>query len=399
MIDESRIEHFMAFLRGIANMLSETGLRRLRELREKTLIWQGANSAIGPWCRRSRPWCGQPTHKENLWFLRIPGTRTPARKWEDHRDDGWMEMFHPDDRATIQGLWENTVRLGAPYESPGRIWSASLMEFRHFVARAVPICNDDGIVQEWVGTITDVHDKKIAEEALKERNAAVEEANKELAYFAYVASHDLREPLRKISNFTELLGKRYQGQFDEKADRYIYYIVDGARRMQQLIDDLLTFSRISRAEIVRESIELESVLEITLNDLDKFLTDAGAEVTHDPLPVVQANRTQMGQLLQNFIVNAVKFRTDELPRVHVSAQKDGKEWRISVRDNGIGLDMEHAERIFGIFQRLHGRSEYEGTGIGLAVCKKIVERHGGRIWVESEIGKGATFVFSLPVTQ
>ena len=235
-------------------------------------------------------------------------------------------------------------------------------------------------------------------EEKKRRRAelALKRSNEELQQFAYIASHDLREPLRKISGFAELLGKGYRGQIDEKADRYIHYVVDGAHRMEKLINDLLTFSRLSRAELAREPVNLESVLEITLNDLGKSLKEAECEVTYDPLPTVQANSTQMGQLLQNLLGNAVKFRSDDPPRVHVSAQMRNHEWLISVRDNGIGLDMEHAQRIFDIFQRLHGIGEYDGTGIGLAVCKKIVERHGGQLWVDSEPGKGSTFSFTIP---
>ncbi len=395
-IDESRIGHFMAFLSGIANMLSETGLRRLQELRQKDVDLARSEQRYRSLVKAltSVVWT---TDAEGKFVVPQESWQAyTGQGWEEHREYGWVQALHPDDRESTPAVWQRSGLQSPPYESHGRIWSASAREYRHYTARAVPILNDDGSVDEWVGTVIDIHDRKLAEEALKERTDAVESANKELAHFAYIASHDLREPLRKISSFAELLAKRYQGRIDEKADKYIHYVVDGAHRMQKLIDDLLTFSRISRAELATEPVSLESVLEITLNDLEKLLKETGGEVTHDPLPTVPANPTQMGQLIQNLIGNAVKFRGDQPPRVHVSAQMKNDKWLVCVRDNGIGLDMEHAEGIFGIFQRLHGRGEYGGTGIGLAVCRKIVERHGGRIWVESEPGKGSTFSFSLP---
>lgn len=397
-IEMSRIEHIMAFLSGFANMLSEMGLRRLRELRQKDVDLARSE-------RRYRSLV--ETLTSVVWTTDAEGKVTVPQEsweaytgqgWEGHRDYGWMEMLHSQDRERIHKTWNRAVSLKVPYESAGKVWRKSKQEYRHFMVRAVPILDDGGSDEEWVGTITDVHDEKIAEEALKERTEELQAANKELAHFAYIASHDLREPLRKISNFADLLKKRYQGHIDEKADKYIYYVVDGAHRMQRLIDDLLTFSRISRTELAPEPVKLESVLQTTLHDLDKLVKEAGSTVTYDPLPTVQANPSQMGQLLQNLVANALKFRSDASPLVHISARAENGEWVVSVRDNGIGMDMGDADKIFGIFQRLHGRGEYSGTGIGLAVCRKIVERHGGRIWVESQPGEGSTFCFTLPST-
>ena len=224
----------------------------------------------------------------------------------------------------------------------------------------------------------------------------LERSNKELEQFAYVASHDLQEPLRMVISFTQLLAKRYEGRLDENADKYIAYAVDGASRMQQLINDLLTFSRVTSRAVPPESVNCGKVLDDTLDGLASSIEDTGARVTHDPLPIVRADPTQLGQLLQNLIGNAIKYVDKVTPEVHVSATRDGSVWCFAVRDNGIGIEPQHAERIFDIFQRLHPKTEYSGTGIGLAVCKKIVERYGGRIWVDSEAGKGSVFRFTLP---
>jgi light-regulated signal transduction histidine kinase (bacteriophytochrome) len=237
--------------------------------------------------------------------------------------------------------------------------------------------------------VRDITERKQAEEALRQKTD-------ELEHFAYVASHDLKEPLRKISSFTGLLASRYKGRLDEKADNYIWYIVDGAIRMEKLIEDLLTYSRLGRAELTLETISAESSVKQAMSDLEQFLTENDAEVTYAELPVIQVNPVQFEQLVRNLIHNAVKFRTEDKPCVHISAERKDDCWVFSVADNGIGIDPEQSERIFGIFQRLHNRDKYSGTGIGLAVAKKVVERHGGRIWVESSPGKGSVFYFTVP---
>ena len=243
--------------------------------------------------------------------------------------------------------------------------------------------------------IEDITARKQAEETVKRYTVELERSNQELEQFAYVASHDLQEPLRKIINFTQLLAQRYDGQLDEKADSFIGYIVDGAERMRTLINDLLTYSRVSTREKAFAPIDLETALDVALDGLSVAVEQSGARVTREPLPTLMADDGQMVQLFQNLIGNAIKFRSEAPPRVHVGAERRQDGWRFRVQDNGIGIDPEYAERIFVIFQRLHGRGEYAGTGIGLAVCKKIVERHDGRIWVESKAGEGATFYFTL----
>ena len=221
-------------------------------------------------------------------------------------------------------------------------------------------------------------------------------SNQELEQFAYVASHDLQEPLRKIASFCNLLESRYAEQLDERANVYLHYIVDGAMRMQALVNDLLLYSRVTTRGMEFALTDTNDVLQEALANLDVAVAESNACVTHDPLPTAYGDTKQLARLFQNLIGNAIKYRGEAPPEVHVSVLKKGDEWVFSVRDNGIGIAPEYAERIFVIFQRLHTREEYGGTGIGLSVCKKIVERHGGRIWVESEEGCGATFYFSLP---
>lgn len=199
-----------------------------------------------------------------------------------------------------------------------------------------------------------------------------------------------------VSSYTQLLARRYGDKLDDDAREFIGYAVDGVTRMQRLINDLLAYSRVGRKQLASEPIDCGALLDRVCSDLQVALEENGASVTRDPLPTISGDPVQLGQLLQNLVGNAMKFRGKEPPRVHVGAERREGEWLLSVRDNGIGIDPQYAERIFVLFQRLHGRGEYPGTGIGLAVCKKIVERHGGRIWVESEPGKGAAFHFTIP---
>ncbi len=242
----------------------------------------------------------------------------------------------------------------------------------------------------------DIGERKRAAAALARQAEELQRSNAELQQFAYVASHDLQEPLRMVASYVQVLARQYRGKLDADADEFIGYAVDGAKRMQQLINDLLAYSRVGTHAAEFAPTDCERILGYVLNDLQMAIRDAGAVVTHDPLPVVTGDEVQLTQLLQNLVSNAIKFHGPEPPRVHLSVQETAQEWVFTVRDNGVGIAPEQFERIFLIFQRLHPRGKYPGTGIGLAICKRIVERHGGRIWVASEPAKGSAFTFALP---
>lgn len=243
----------------------------------------------------------------------------------------------------------------------------------------------------------DVTDRKAADAALKASLSDLERSNRELEQFAYVASHDLQEPLRMVSSYTQLLARRYSDRLDQDAHEFIGYAVDGANRMQRLIQDLLAYSRVATRGLPFQAVDLHQVLGEAIANLHAAIDESRALVSTGDLPIVHGDRTQLVQLLQNLIGNSLKFRREEEPpRVHVSARRQGEEWILTVKDNGIGIDPQHFRRLFVVFQRLHGSREYPGTGIGLALCQRIVTRHGGRIWVESTPGVGSEFFFSLP---
>lgn len=301
-------------------------------------------------------------------------------------------------------------------------------------SKAAPIRDDNGVIIGVVEVAYNINARKQAEKALltanhqlevqnrqletiekqlESRNIDLERSNKELQLFAYVASHDLQEPLRKVASFTQMLAERYADKLDADAKEFIAYAVDGAHRMQGLINDLLAYSRVGTSGKPFTPVDCETAFEDALANLELTIKDSGAVVSHEPLPTVLGDATQLVQLFQNLIGNAIKFRRPGVTsEVHVSAKRVSGQsssvsasnaqcpmpnfWLFSVHDNGIGIDPEYFRRIFVIFQRLHSRAEYPGTGIGLAISQKVVERHGGRIWVESEPGKGTTFHFSIP---
>ena len=289
--------------------------------------------------------------------------------------------------------------------------STALKEFGHFYNTARVRRKNGSLVDveyvvseiqgskpvELVAVARDITERRKAEEKLQQMMAELARSNTELEQFAYVASHDLQEPLRMVASYTQLLGRRYKDKLGEDADEFIGYIVDGATRMQQLINDLLAYSRVGTRGKPFETTNCEVVLEKALLNLKTTIEENHAVVKHDALPAVMADSSQLVQLFQNLVGNAIKFHSDELPEVHIGAERNGTEWIFSVRDNGIGIDPKYFERIFAIFQRLHARAEYPGTGIGLAICKKIVERHKGRIWVESQPGEGSIFHFTIPI--
>jgi PAS domain S-box-containing protein len=257
-----------------------------------------------------------------------------------------------------------------------------------------PLESEEGILV--TAAIRDITVRKAAEAKLFQMVEELSHSNEELNQFAYIASHDLQEPLRMVASYTELLSRRYKGQLDSDADEFIAFAVDGAKRMQRLIEDLLSFSRVGTQGTDLLATSSESALNGALTNLRVSLEESGAEITHDTLPIVMADEVQLIQLFQNLVGNAIKYHANGAPRVHVSAVRTAPSvWNFAVKDNGLGIDPQYFEKIFGMFQRLHRRDEFAGTGIGLAICKKIVERHGGTISVESRVGEGSTFRFTL----
>lgn len=267
-----------------------------------------------------------------------------------------------------------------------------------WVSTKVSIMRDaEGRPYAILGVLHDITERKRSEEMLERQAKELARSNSELQTFAYVASHDLQEPLRIVSSYVQLLARRYKGKLGADADDFINYAVDGVTRMQALINDLLAYSRVGTQGKPLQPTDSQEVVNRVITILQKKIEETGAVVTVDPLPVVLADANQLMQVFQNLIGNALKFHGEQPPRIHISAERRGDEWVFSVRDNGIGIDPQYHERIFNMFQRLHSREEYEGTGIGLAICKKIVERHGKRIWVESQLGEGSTFYFTMPI--
>jgi len=350
----------------------------------------------------------------------------------------WFNQLHPDDREAWQREFGRTCTTGVQFRSEYRlmardgrvVWihgecqlirdesgrplflqgvAYDITESKRAQAALEQMHRDlEIMVQQRTAELAKANDllraeiaeRQLAQEALARQAAELVRSNTELSQFAYVASHDLQEPLRMMASFAQLLAQRYGQRLDADADEFIGFITDGATRMQRLINDLLAYSRVGKGDIAKVWVNCDAVLAVARENLRAVINESGASIDHGALPVVFGNDTQLLQLLQNLIGNAMKFARPETPsEIHVGATKQNDEWLFHVRDNGIGFDPRQSERIFLIFQRLHSRVKYPGTGIGLAICRKIVERHGGRIWAESVPGSGSTFYFTLPAAE
>jgi PAS domain S-box-containing protein len=328
-------------------------------------------------------------NKANLDRLGLAGEGQARGKTVfDFFPEEHARLYDADDRTVLESRVSIFDR-----EEPYRDAAGCLCDY---ATTKVPLFDADGKVIGLVGISRDITGRKRAAEALEQKAKELAASNAELEQFVYAASHDLQEPLRMIAGFTQLLSRRYQGKFDGDADEFMRFIVEGAERMQTLIRDLLAYSRAGRTSLNAERVDLRECVAASLANLRATLEENGADVEVSPLPEYVGRRSQLIQLFQNLIGNAVKYHGVEPPRVRVSAERQGGEWLFAVQDNGIGIDPQYAGQVFELFRRLHGRNEYSGTGIGLAICKKIVEGHGGRIWVDSQPGQGATFRFTLP---
>jgi PAS domain S-box-containing protein len=369
-----------------------------------------SSPAITYICEASRNYCAK-------WISRNVSQQVGYTEKDFLSDPNfWINHIHPDDREQILDRLKDITEE-----------DYSGIEYRflhkdgdyHWMHDEVRVSRDDhGRPVELIGSWYDVTERKRTEDELRKYRERLEElveertaelkktadeltrSNADLKEFAYVVSHDLKEPLQAMRGFLTLLEKRYKDKLDEKANEFIKYTIDSAKRMQELIKDLLEYSRVGTKKSKEfKPTDCSLILNKVISNLQAAIEESRAKVTNTILPTVMADVTQLSSLFQNLIGNAIKFRGAEAPRVHISAKRKGDEWLFSVCDNGIGIDPEFADRIFAVFQRLHTTEQYPGTGIGLAICKKIVERHGGRIWVESQPGKGATFYFTIPEKQ
>jgi PAS domain S-box-containing protein len=308
--------------------------------------------------------------------------------FETIRDWGWTQFVHPDDVDENVRAWREAVATGEPFHLEHRFRRAD-GKYRWHLSRAQAMRDANGQISMWIGSNTEIHEQKEKEEALRR-------ANDDLQQFAYSASHDLQEPIRNVAVYSEIVAKRYHSVLDADGQQFLGFLREGGSRLATLVNDLLAYTRAGTAELNESPVDAAAVLKHTLASLAEAIRESDAKVTYDPLPEVYMGESHLQQVLQNLIGNALKYRDQNPPRIHVSAVSQGTNWCFSVRDNGIGIDPQYKEKIFGVFKRLNHDRKYSGTGIGLAICLRVVERYGGRIWVESEPGKGATFFFTVP---
>jgi PAS domain S-box-containing protein len=372
---------------NLENLVAER-TQRLQKSEQRLLrVIEASNTGIWDWHIPSNTVYYSPRWKSLLGY-------------EDHEIENtfeqWEARLHPDDKQRMLDAVATFLNNPVGHFNQSFRMLHKDGSYRWILNRSAVMLHEDGRPIKMYGSHLDITEWRAAEEALAQKAADLAQSNEELQMFAYIASHDLQEPLRMVTSYLQLLNRKYAEQFDDEANEYIFFAVDGAKRMHQLINDLLAYSRIGTRGKELTEVDAQEVLNNVLRLMQFSISDNPATVTFDALPIVQADGSQLSQLFQNLISNAIKFQNDTPPVIHISVEKQEGVWLFSVKDNGIGIDPQSSTRIFDVFQRLHNRDTYPGTGIGLAICKKIVERHGGKIWVQSQPTMGATFYFTLP---
>jgi len=386
--DIEDIKRAEAMLREANDLLEQRVDARTAELRESEERFRTLANAIPQlaWVANSD---GYITWYNDKWYEYTGTTPEQMKGW------GWQSVHKPSILPEVMQRWAASIASGQPFEMVFPLRAAD-GQFRLFLTRVQPLKDGQENVVQWFGTNTDVDQIKRAEEDLRRTAYELKRSNYDLEQFAYVSSHDLQEPLRMVSNFMQLLKKEYEGKLDQRADQFIAFSVEGAVRMQELVKGLLEYSRVGRGQDLRR-IDLNQSVREALYNLQSSVTESGAQVFCEPLPEVIADKTQLTQVFQNLIGNAIKFHKEGcVPQIRIIPIRRDGAWRFDVQDNGIGFDPKHADSIFRVYRRLHPRTKYPGTGIGLALCKKIIERHGGSIWAAASEGEGATFSFTIP---
>ncbi|MEC7754855.1 PAS domain-containing protein [Roseivirga sp. UBA1976] len=381
-------------LKGLFQDINESKLREQRLLESESALNEAETIAkVGSW----RWYVDKDEHYWSDERFRIlgyhPNEIEPSLKAS-------FQLIHSDDRESVQQMVEQAIAERAPYEIRYRIKTKD-GQHKVLIDKGVP--SEDKYSDEtlYLGVVRDITEEHTRERELQESLQALERSNRELQDFAYVASHDLQEPLRVITSYLQLLEIGHAEKLDDEARHFIQSIIKASARMKNLINDLLTISKLDTSPKEIEPVDLNEVLKIVCDNLEFSINESDAQIVYDNLPTVEGDRSRLEQLFQNLMSNAIKFRRHDVqPRVEITATEKGQKFRIAVSDNGIGIESKYTERIFTIFQRLHSRDEYDGTGIGLAICKKIVESHGSTFTVESEVGKGTSFIFDLkPVNK
>jgi len=309
---------------------------------------------------------------------------------DDFGDASWEPILHPEDVQRTREAYYAAIDSGRPYSIEYRLMDRNRNRWRWFVGRAVPVRDTEGAIVKWFGTCTDIDEQKQVQDELRRANEGLEQ-------FAFSASHDLQEPLRSVKIYSELLAKRHADAIGEEARQFVANVHDGATRMEVLIRDLLAWTQVTKFELPHETTDANEALNGAIANLASSISESGAKITAEPLPSLPVHGMHLQQILQNLIGNAIKYHSPErTPTIHIAAERRSGQWIFTVSDNGIGIAPEYKENVFGLFKRLHTGDQYSGTGIGLAICHRIVDRYHGRIWVESELGRGSAFRFELP---